>query len=82
MHNKGNHKQNKKTTHRMGENISKRNDQQEISLQNIQTTHAPQYQEKKQFNQKMGRRSKETFLQGRHTDKQKAHEKMLNITIY
>ena len=66
----------------MGENTSKRNDQQEINLQNIQTTHATQYQEKKQFNQKMGRRSKETFLQGRHTDEQKAHEKMLNITIY
>ena len=28
----------------------------------------------------MSRRSKETFLQRRHTDGQKAHEKMLNIT--
>ena len=34
---------------------------------------------KKQPNQKM-RRSKLTFLQRRHTDGQKAHEKMLNIT--
>ena len=82
MHNKGNHKQNKKTTHRMGENISKRSDQQEINLQNIQTTHAAEYQEKNQFNHKVGRRSKETFLQGRRTDEQKAHEKMLSITIY
>ena len=30
---------------------------------------------------KMGR-SKETFLQRRHIDGQKAHEKMLNITDY
>ena len=33
-------------------------------------------------NQKMGRRSKKTFLQRRHTDSQKAHEKMLNIADY
>ena len=32
-------------------------------------------------NQKMGR-SKQTFFQRRHTDGQKAHEKMLNITNY
>ena len=30
----------------------------------------------------MGKRSKQTFLQRRHTDGQKAHEKMLNITNY
>ena len=30
---------------------------------------------------KMGRRSKQTFLQRRHMDSQKVHEKMLNITI-
>ena len=29
----------------------------------------------------MGRTPKETFLRGRHTDGQQAHEKMLNITI-
>ena len=37
---------------------------------------------KKQPNQKMGRRSKKTFPQRRHTDGQKADEKMLNITNY
>ena len=31
---------------------------------------------------KLGRRSKQTFVQRRHTDSQKAHEKMLNITNY
>ena len=30
----------------------------------------------------MGRRFKQTFLQRRHTDDQKAHEKMLNIINY
>ena len=30
----------------------------------------------------MGRRSKETFPQRRHTDGHKAHEKMFNITSY
>ena len=31
---------------------------------------------------KMGRRPKETFLQGRHTDDQQAHGKMFNIANY
>ena len=58
----------------MGKNICKQSNWQEINLQNIQTAHAAQYQKN---NQKMGRRPKETFLQGRHTDGQEAHEKML-----
>ena len=41
-----------------------------------------QYQENKQPNQEMGRKSKETFLQRRHTDGQQAHEKMFNTTKY
>ena len=36
----------------------------------------------KKYNQKMGRRSKQTFLQRRHADRQQTHEKMLNITDY
>ena len=82
MHSKGNHKQNKKTTHRMGENICKWCDWQGINLQNLQTAHIAQYQKNKQPNQKMGQRPKQTFLQRRHTDGQEAHEKMLNITNY
>ena len=66
LHSKGNHKQNKKTTHRMGENICKRSDQQGINLQNIQIAHAAQYQKKNQKqtkktnqrNQEVGRRLK------------------------
>ena len=30
----------------------------------------------------MGRRSKQTFLQRRYTNGQKAHEKMFNVTTY
>ena len=53
-----------------------------MSLQNLQTAHAAQYQKNKQPNQNMGRRPKLTFLQRRHTDGQEAHAKMLNITNY
>ena len=44
MHSKGNHKQNEKTTYKMGENICKQCDQQGINLQNIQIAHTAQYQ--------------------------------------
>ena len=40
------------------------------------------YQENKQPHQKTGGRSKQTVLQRRHTDGQKTHEKMFNITHY
>ena len=56
-HSKGNYKQDKKTSLRMGENICKRNNRQRINLQNIQAAHAAQYQ-KKRPNPKMGRRPK------------------------
>ena len=42
MHSKGNHKQNEKTTHRMGENICKWSDQQGINLQNLQRVYVAQ----------------------------------------
>ena len=71
-----------KTIHTMGENICKQSNRQGINLQNIQTTHAAQYQKNKQPNHKMGRRSKQTFLQRTHTDGQEAHEKMLNMVNY
>jgi len=37
---------------------------------------------KNQLHQKMGRKSKQTVLQRRHTDGQKTLEKMFNITHY
>ena len=79
LHSKGNHKEDQKTTLRMGENICKWSYWQRINFQNLQAAHAAQYQ-KKQPNPKMGRRPKQTFLQRRHTDGQQAHEKTLKIT--
>ena len=40
LYSKGNHKQNEKITHRMGENICKCGNQQVNNFQNIQTAHA------------------------------------------
>ena len=68
MHSKGNYKQGGKTIHRMRENNGKGNNCQRINFQNIQPAHTTQYQKNKQLNQQMGKRSKKTFLQRRHTD--------------
>ena len=46
LHSKGNHKQNEKTTYRMGENICKQCDWQGLNFQNIQTAHTIQQQQK------------------------------------
>ena len=66
----------------MGENNSKCNNRQRINFQNIQLAHTTQCQKKKQPNQKVGKRPKQTFLQRRHTDGEQTHEKMLNIAHY
>ena len=58
LHSKGNHKQDEKTTLRMGENICKWSNGQRNNLQNIQTAHGAQYQKNKQPNPKIGRRPK------------------------
>ena len=65
MHNEGNYEQGEMTVFRMGENNSKPKNRQRINLKNIQ---AAQYQKHKQPNQKIGQRSKQTFLHRRHTD--------------
>ena len=52
MHSKGNHKQDEKTTLRMGENICQQINGQGANLQNIQTVHAAQYQKSKQLSKK------------------------------
>ena len=46
LQSKGNQKENKKTTYRMGENSFKRCNWQGLNLQNIQTTHTTQQQQK------------------------------------
>ena len=48
----------------------------------MQGVHTAQYQKSNQVNQKMGGRLKQTFLQRRPTDGQKAHEKTLNMAHY
>ena len=63
-----NYKQGEKTAFRMGKNNGKRSNWQRINLKNIQATHAAQLQKNKWPNQKMGQRTKQTFLQRRHTD--------------
>ena len=50
------------TTLWMGENICKRSNQRGINLQNIHIVQTAQYQKHQQPNQKMGQRSKQTFL--------------------
>ena len=48
----------------------------------MQIAHAAQYQKDKQPNQKMDRRSQQTFLQNRYTDGQLGYEKTLNTANY
>ena len=81
LYKKGKHKQNEKTTHRLGENICKWCDWEGTSLQNLQIAHET-YNQNTQPNQKMGRRLKQTFLQRRHTDGQEAHENVFNNPNY
>ena len=72
----------RKKIKRMGENICKPCNWQGINFQNMQATHITQYPKTPQkIQSKMDRKSKKTFLQ-RHTDAQKAWEKMLNTANY
>ena len=64
---------------RMGENDCKWSNWPRIHLQNIQTAHEAQFQKNEQSNQKAGQRTKQTFVQRRHTDGWQTGEKMLNI---
>ena len=43
LHSKGNHQQNEKTTYRIGENLCKVCDWQEVTIQNIKTACTTQY---------------------------------------
>ena len=52
LNSKGKHKQDKKTTLRVGENLCKWSNWQRINLQNLQAAHEAQYQKNKQPNPK------------------------------
>ena len=71
MHNQGNQKQNKITDKGLTSKVYKELMQLNIKKKKI-----------KQSNQKTDGRSKHTLLQTRHTDGQKAHEKMFILTNY
>ena len=81
MHNQGNHKESEKTAHRMGENICKWCSKQRINFQYIQAAHTAQCQKADNPIKKQTEELNRHFPQ-RNTDRQQAHEKMLNITNY
>ena len=62
------YKQHEKTVFKMGENNSKWSNWQKINLKNIQAISAARFQKNKWPNKKMDQRTKQTFLQRRHTD--------------
>ena len=68
MHNKGSYKQGEKKAFRMGEINSKCVTDKELIWKIYQATPAAQFQKNKWPKQKMGQRTKQTFLQRRHTD--------------
>ena len=68
MHKEGNYKQGEKTAFKMGK-IIVNEATEKIHLKNIQATPTAQFQKNKWPNQKMGQRTKQIFLQRRHTDR-------------
>ena len=82
LQSKGNYKQDINTILLMGENNSKWNHQQKVSLQNMQAIHEAQYQRNKKPNQNMGGRPKQIVLQRRYIDGQQTQEKRLNTAYY
>ena len=68
MDNEGNYKQGEKTAFRWEKIIANEVTDKELISKNIQATPTAQFQKNKRPNQKMDQRTKQTFLQRRHTD--------------
>ena len=68
LHNEGNYKQVKRQPSEWEKIIANEATDKEFNLKNIQATPAAQFQKNKPPNQKMGQRTKQTFLQRRRTD--------------
>ena len=81
MHTKGNYIQKERITQKIGKKIANEVTNKGLNVQNIQTTHAAQYQKKKKTQSKMDRRSKQTFLQRRHTGDQRHMKRCLRSLI-
>ena len=62
------------------EKIRAKEETDRINLKNIQAAHAAQFQKNKWPNQKMGQRTKQTFLQRRHTEANK-HMKRCSTSL-
>ena len=89
LHSKGNHKNNKKQEQNQRDNLQngrkylQTKQPKRINLHNILYKQLMQLNWKKQTSKWIiGGRSKETFLQRRHTDGQKAYERMPSIINY
>ena len=80
MFSKENHKQNKKTTYIIREHICKQCKRQGIYPQNIKTAYTAQLKKKK-AQSKLGKRSKQTFLQRRHINDQRNMKKSSILLI-
>ena len=93
MYSKGNHKEDGKTTLRMGvifvnEVIGKGliskiyNNLMQLHIKKKQKKKKKKKQQQQVTQSKMGGRPKQIFLQIKHTHGQQTHEKMLNISHY
>ena len=79
LHSKGNHKQNEKTTYRLGKNICKWCDQQGLNFQNKQAGHESQCQKKNTAQLKNGQNTWINISPKRHIEGHQLGGKIFHI---